>query len=106
MLVTVLGANSYDYVKPDTGERKVGASIKYLSPAEKGWETIDIRLSLEQLTAQFTEFPAVYDIEMGYKQMMKGGLIPVFYSAILIAKVDLDFANKAKKQQQQQFAKV
>lgn len=105
MLVTVLGANSYDYVKPDTGERKVGASIKYLSPAEKGWETIDIRLSPEQLN-EFTEFPAVYDIEMGYKQMMKGGLIPVFYSAILIAKVDLDFANKAKKQQQQQMAKV
>ena len=104
MQVTVIGTNEYDYVKPDTGERKVGASITYLSPGLNGWETIDIRLTPEQLASQFSEKTGVYDIEIGFRQMIKGGLIPVFHSAILISKVDLDFPSKLKRQQSQQTA--
>lgn len=107
-LLTVVGINKYDYVKPETGERKQGGSITYLSKSSSsgrsGFQTLEVPVPYDDLRV-FDKVPAVYDIELDIVPVRStngsNSVRQVFSSASLVAPVDLDFPQKIKAQQQQ-----
>jgi hypothetical protein len=107
-LLTVVGTNKYDYVKPETGERKQGGSITYLSKSSStgraGYQTLEVAVPYSDMSV-FDKVPAVYDIELDIVPVRSssGGnsVRQVYSSASLVAPVDLDFPQKIKNQQQQ-----
>lgn len=106
MLATVVGLNRYDYVKPETGERKQGGSITYLSKTSgngrKGFNAIELSIPYDNLD-NFEKVPGVYDLELDSVPLRTGGGVrQVYQSCSLIAPVDLDFAQKLKQQRDQQ----
>ena len=104
-LLTCIGSSSYDYVKPETGERKQGASFSYLSRAassgssnRSGWMPIDARISLDQIRI-FDKLPAVYDVEFALVPRRSGGVDQVFVGAKFVRPVELDFPALLQKEQ-------
>lgn len=106
MLCTVVGINKYDYVKPETGERKQGGSLTYLSKANgsgrTGFTPIEVPVPFENIGI-FDKVPAVYDLELDLvpvRSASGNSMRQVFSSAALVAPVDLDFAQKIKQQRE------
>lgn len=110
-LYTVVGRNKYDYVKQETGERKQGGSITYLSKSgtggRDGYTAIEVPVPTEDLST-FDKIPALYDIEFELVPVRGTGgaqsLRQVFQAATQIATVDLDFPQKYLQSQKKQAA--
>ena len=104
-LLTVVGKNTYDYVKAETGERKQGGSVTYLSKTgtggRDGYSAIEISIPHADLP-KFDKIPALYDMELELVPVRSTGggssFRQVFQSAVQIATVDLDFPQKYLQQ--------
>ena len=110
-IYTVVGRNKYDYVKPETGERKQGGSITYLaksgSGGREGYSSIEVLIPFENLSV-FDKIPALYDIEFELVKVRSAGASEsfrqVFQAATQLATVNLDFVQQYLQSQKKQAA--
>ena len=86
-IYTVVGRNKYDYVKPETGERKQGGSITYLaksgSGGREGYSSIEVPIPFENLSV-FDKIPALYDIEFELVKVRSAGAFQAATSWIFV----------------------